>query len=212
MAKRACLSAIHGFGRERNQSGRLRRAESTIRSGPPADGRSRLQDGRIRVDVAMTRSDAGQSESPRTREQHPGDAGSVTVSEFMFLAIGLVLGVASGAALIEIIRARPPARREVRLTVAQDAIPRRRASTLADDAFVTVGPEPAAGVRQTGAARTDRRRPGNRNVERTFSRTARASRRRWRVPPTAPVGVRSGCRSRRVRIRCWAPSRPADAT
>jgi hypothetical protein len=69
----------------------------------------------------------------------------VTVSEFMFLAIGLVLGVASGAALIEIIRARPPARREVRLTVAQDAIPRRRATTLADDAFVTVGPEPARG-------------------------------------------------------------------
>jgi hypothetical protein len=79
------------------------------------------------------------------REQHPGDAGSVTVSEFLFLAIGLALGVASGAALIEIIRARPPARREVRLTVAQDAIPRRRATTLADDAFVAVGPEPARG-------------------------------------------------------------------
>jgi len=69
----------------------------------------------------------------------------VTVSEFMFLAFGLVLGVASGAALVEIIRARPPARREVRLTVAQDAIPRRRAMTLADDAFVAVGPEPARG-------------------------------------------------------------------
>ncbi len=69
----------------------------------------------------------------------------MTVSEFMFLAIGLVLGVASGAALIEIIRARPPARREVRLTVSQDAIPRRRATTLADDAFVAVGPEPARG-------------------------------------------------------------------
>jgi hypothetical protein len=69
----------------------------------------------------------------------------VTVSEFMFLAIGLALGVASGVALVEIIRARPPARREVRLTVARDAIPRRRASTLADDAFITVGPEPARG-------------------------------------------------------------------
>jgi hypothetical protein len=69
----------------------------------------------------------------------------VTVSEFMFLAIGLALGVASGAALIEVIRARPPARREVRLTVSRDAIPRRRASTLADDAFVMVGPEPARG-------------------------------------------------------------------
>jgi hypothetical protein len=69
----------------------------------------------------------------------------VTVSEFIFLAIGLALGVASGAALIEVIRARPPARREVRLTVSRDAIPRRRATTLADDAFVMVGPEPARG-------------------------------------------------------------------
>ncbi len=69
----------------------------------------------------------------------------MTVSEFMFLAMGLVLGVASGVALIEIIRARPPARREVRLTVSKDAIPRRRGSTLSDDAFVTAGPEPARG-------------------------------------------------------------------
>jgi len=69
----------------------------------------------------------------------------VTVSEFTFLALGLVLGLASGIALVEIIRARPPVRREVRLTVAQDAIPRRRPATLADDAFVAVGPEPARG-------------------------------------------------------------------
>ena len=69
----------------------------------------------------------------------------MTVSEFTFLALGLVLGVASGIALIEIIRARPPARGEVRVTVAPDAIPRRRPATLADDAFVAVGPEPARG-------------------------------------------------------------------
>ena len=69
----------------------------------------------------------------------------MTVSEFTFLALGLVLGLASGIAIIELIRARPPARREVRLTVAQDAIPRRRPVTLADDAFIAVGPEPARG-------------------------------------------------------------------
>ena len=95
--------------------------------------------------LPLTRSYAGPSESPRTREHDPGDAGSVTVSEFMFLALGLVLGVASGAALVEIIRARSPSTREVRLTVSKDAIPRRRASTLADDAFVSAGPEPARG-------------------------------------------------------------------
>jgi hypothetical protein len=69
----------------------------------------------------------------------------VTVSEFTFLALGLILGLASGIALVEIIRARPPARGEVRVTVAQDAIPRRRPATLSDDAFVAVGPEPARG-------------------------------------------------------------------
>jgi hypothetical protein len=54
----------------------------------------------------------------------------VTASEFAFLALGLVLGVASGAALSMVIRARPPAPREVRVTVAPDAIPRRPAATL----------------------------------------------------------------------------------
>lgn len=68
----------------------------------------------------------------------------MTASEFSFLAFGLVLGLVGGAALIEFVRARPPAPREVRLTVAHDAIP-RRASTLADDAFISVGPEPARG-------------------------------------------------------------------
>ena len=68
----------------------------------------------------------------------------MTASEFSFLALGLILGAISGAALVELIRARPPSPREVRVTVRHDAIP-RRASTLADDAFVGVGPEPARG-------------------------------------------------------------------
>jgi hypothetical protein len=59
----------------------------------------------------------------------------VTASEFAFLAMGLILGVAAGAALIEFVRARPPTPREVRVTMATDAVPRRRAATLANDAF-----------------------------------------------------------------------------
>jgi hypothetical protein len=78
------------------------------------------------------------------KEHQPRDADDVTASEFSFLALGLVLGVVTGAALVELVRARPPAPREVKLTVAHDAIP-RRASTLADDAFVAAGPEPARG-------------------------------------------------------------------
>jgi hypothetical protein len=60
----------------------------------------------------------------------------VTAGELAFLALGLVLGVATGAALIEVMRARPPAKREVRVTVAPNSIARRRAATLADvDAY-----------------------------------------------------------------------------
>jgi len=56
----------------------------------------------------------------------------LSASEVAFLALGLVLGLASGAALIEVLRARPPASREVRVTVAPNAIPARFATTLAD--------------------------------------------------------------------------------
>jgi len=92
----------------------------------------------------------------------------VTGSEFVFLAFGLILGVAAGAALLEFIRARPPAR-EVRLTVAPDAVPRRRAATLANDAFTDspVALEPAHGgpadrrglLSTDGTAAAERRTP-----------------------------------------------------
>ncbi len=59
----------------------------------------------------------------------------MSASEFAFLAIGLLLGVASGAALIEVIRARPPAPREVRVTMAADSVPKRPA-TLAVSPFL----------------------------------------------------------------------------
>jgi len=44
----------------------------------------------------------------------------MTASEFTFLALGLVLGVAAGAAVIEVLRARPPATRYVRVTVIEE--------------------------------------------------------------------------------------------
>jgi hypothetical protein len=68
----------------------------------------------------------------------------VTATEFIFLALGLVLGVAAGAALLEVLRARPPVPREVRVVVSQDAIPRRSA-TLSDDAFMSARARPARG-------------------------------------------------------------------
>lgn len=66
----------------------------------------------------------------------------MTASEFAFLALGLVLGVASGSAIVVVLGSRPPAR-EVRLTVGHDAVP-RRAATLSSDAF-TPHNEPARG-------------------------------------------------------------------
>lgn len=71
----------------------------------------------------------------------------MTAGEFAFLAMGLVLGIAAGAALIEVLRSRPGSSREIRVTVATDAIPRRRATTLADDAFLdpTASTGPARG-------------------------------------------------------------------
>ncbi|HVL53971.1 MAG TPA: hypothetical protein VM344_06885 [Vitreimonas sp.] len=89
----------------------------------------------------------------------------MTASEFAFLSLGLFLGVLGGAALIEIIRSRPPAPREVRLTVTPDIVPRRRSATLAEDAFVLAGPEPAV------AGPADRRRAERRAAPLPSTRT-----------------------------------------
>jgi hypothetical protein len=67
----------------------------------------------------------------------------VTASELAFLALGLLLGAATGAAGIVLIGARMP-RREIRVTVTRDALP-RRSETLSQDAFVTSRAEPARG-------------------------------------------------------------------
>ena len=68
----------------------------------------------------------------------------MTASEFAFMALGLVVGLSSGAALLYVIRARPPAPPEIRLTVASDAVPRRIPATLSTDAFASPA-EPARG-------------------------------------------------------------------
>jgi hypothetical protein len=67
----------------------------------------------------------------------------VTVGEFAFLALGLVLGLATGAALVEVLRSRPPAPRQIRVTVAPGSVP-IRSSTLAMDPFEPnpTGPAP----------------------------------------------------------------------
>lgn len=66
----------------------------------------------------------------------------MTPNEFAFLALGLLLGIATGAAIVVVLRSRPPTH-EIRVTVTRDAIP-RRASTLATDVLhgTSAGPAP----------------------------------------------------------------------
>ena len=67
----------------------------------------------------------------------------MTASELAFLGLGLLLGAATGAALIVVLGSRSP-RREIRVTVTRDALP-RRSETLSQDAFVTSPSAPAPG-------------------------------------------------------------------
>ena len=67
----------------------------------------------------------------------------MTASELAFLGLGLLLGAATGAALIVVLGSRSP-RREIRVTVTRDALP-RRSGTLSQDAFVAAPGAPAPG-------------------------------------------------------------------
>lgn len=67
----------------------------------------------------------------------------MTASELAILALGLLLGAASGAALVVTLGSRPT-RRDVRVTVTRDAVP-RRSETLSQDAFIGAPAGPAPG-------------------------------------------------------------------
>lgn len=66
----------------------------------------------------------------------------MSASEFAFLALGLLLGVASGAAIVEVLRSRPPAPREIRVTVTPGSVPARSATLAADPFAAAGGPAP----------------------------------------------------------------------
>jgi hypothetical protein len=68
----------------------------------------------------------------------------VTGSEFAFLALGLLLGVATGAAIVEVLRARPGPGRAVRVTVAPGSLPSRPV-TLSTSPFEPAADGPARG-------------------------------------------------------------------
>ena len=97
------------------------------------------------------------------------------------MALGLLLGAAGGAAIIVFFGTRLP-RREIRVTVTRDALP-RRSETLSQDAFVTSPAEPARG------GPGDRRgsdRPGGRDVSATPLPAPAAA---FATPAPAPAGA-----------------------
>ena len=97
----------------------------------------------------------------------------VTASELAFLALGLCLGVAVGAAFLMVVGGRT-GRRDVRVTVTRDAVP-SRSKTLSQDAFMP----PAAGPAPGG--------PGDR---RTVDRPGSAAPDSGGAPaPREPVGI-----------------------
>ncbi len=127
----------------------------------------------------------------------------MTASEFAFLALGLVLGVASGSALVVVLGGRPPAR-EVKVTVGRDAVP-RRAATLSSDAFMAPG-EPARGG-PADRRLIDRDAPAEDPPALPFGglRTPAG------VPVIAPgtaFATSGGAASRAAPIRTIVPSRP----
>ncbi len=99
-----------------------------------------------RVDDAQGRSYAGVA-AIREARRHGSD---VSTSEIAFLALGLVLGSAIGAAIMEAIRSRPAPRREVRLTIAPHSIHPRAGATLAN-AERSEGRAPIPGSPEDGA-------------------------------------------------------------
>ena len=122
------------------KAGTLRRRPRRHRKRYPDTGRDRLIQ---RVDAASARSYApvpGASSNGGPRE---GSIARVSGSEFAFLALGLMLGAATGAAAVFVYRSRPPSR-EVRLTVTHSAVP-TRAMTLSSEALLERSRDPAPG-------------------------------------------------------------------
>lgn len=98
----------------------------------------------------------------------------MTSSELAFLALGLLLGAATGAALVVTLGSRP-VRRDVRVTVTRDAVP-RRSETLSHDAFVAGPAGPAPGG------------PGDRRETDREAAPSTPAREPWR-PALAPAGA-----------------------
>lgn len=123
----------------------------------------------------------------------------MTASELAFLALGLLLGIAAGGALLMVVDSRT-GRRDVRVTVTRDAVP-RRSGTLSQDAFVAGSFTPAPGG------------PGDRRtVDREASQSPDPG--SLPAPATVPAGTAAAARDSApapLPDRTLVPSRTAVA-
>jgi len=110
----------------------------------------------------------------------------LTANELAILALGLIVGAAAGAGLVEVLRNRPRSEREVRVTVARDAVPRRRSATLGGDPF-SVNAKPARGGPAEGQ-RPDASAPTSDGPSRTPVRSPAALTVAGSGAPTASSG------------------------
>ena len=103
--------------------------------------------GAANADIGLTHvwgaATLGRSDGAQNGAGHRGFRLRVTASELAILALGLILGAATGAALVVTLGSRP-SRRDVRVTVTRDAVP-RRSETLSQDAFIAGARGPAPG-------------------------------------------------------------------
>ena len=118
----------------------------------------------------------------KSRElRRPRRTSTVTASEFAFLALGLLLGVAAGAALIEVLRKRPPSKRRS----PRHGRRRTRSRVAERPPWPTSMPmPPSAGPARGGPG--DQPQPDRDLPEEDLDRSA-GSRRLPRTAPTAPV-------------------------
>lgn len=135
--------------------------------------------------------------APRTVLDTRGFRLRVTASELAILALGLILGAASGAALVVTLGSRP-ARRDVRVTVTRDAVP-RRSETLSQDAFLgrPAGPAPGGPGDRRGVDRDRPADPGH-GPEQEAWRPA--------VPVMAAAQVAPGAGAEPAPVRTAVPS------
>src|SRR2546423_4341027 len=154
--KKSCLSAgaagvsVHELGTGERRRSRIYHSVANGRANSPPARDLRATEARLtrareltwQLLAATIRTQLSTPDaSPIAR---PGGPSRVSVSEFAFLAFGLMVGVAAGAAVIVFSTGRPAAVNEIRLTVTPNAIPARRRSTLSEDAFPDHS-EPARG-------------------------------------------------------------------